>query len=146
MKFSHFVGIWAVAALILFKAVKYALVRRRRSFKSQELGCKPVPAHTPGDPFGIYNLRLILNAGEKHHLPEYLLQRVHAVSTQEGRLVTTFQECVLGQKNIFTCEPKNIQALLATSFRDFELGKARNGNFKPMLGHGIVSIEPTTFE
>ncbi|KAB2574148.1 Cytochrome P450 52A12 [Lasiodiplodia theobromae] len=146
MKLSHFIGIWAAAALILFKAVNYMLVKRRRSLKSQELGCKPAPTHTPGDPFGIYNLQLMLSAGAKHYLPEYMIQRVHAVSEREGRLVTTFQERVLGQKNIFTCEPKNIQALLATSFRDFELGKGRNGNFEPMLGHGIFASDGKSWE
>lgn len=106
MKLSHFIAIWAAAALALFKAVNYLLVKRRRSLKNQELGCKPAPTHTPGDPFGIYNLQLILNAGSKNHLPEYMIQRVHDVSAREGRLVTTFQERVLGQRNIFTCEPK----------------------------------------
>jgi hypothetical protein len=42
---------------------------------------------------------------------------------------------------IFTVDPKNVQTILATQFKDFGLGDARNNNFKPLLGHGIVSYD-----
>jgi hypothetical protein len=41
---------------------------------------------------------------------------------------------------IITIDPKNIQAILAVQFKEFGLGEGRNGNFNPLLGHGIVSI------
>ncbi|USP73415.1 translation initiation factor if-2 [Curvularia clavata] len=47
----------------------------------------------------------------------------------------------MGVEGIFTIEPKNIQAILATQFKDFGLGKVRNRNFSPLLGHGIFSTD-----
>ncbi|GME34878.1 Cytochrome p450 family protein [Neofusicoccum parvum] len=141
MQLTVFVGIWATGAFILFQAVNYVLAKRRQSLKSQHLGCKSAPMYSPGDPFGIYNLYLMLRAISNNWLPEYMVERVHAVSAREGRLVTTFRDVVVGQKTIFTCEPKNLQAMLATQFKDFELGEGRCGNFGTMLGRGIFATD-----
>ncbi|GME52339.1 Cytochrome p450 family protein [Neofusicoccum parvum] len=146
MRLAEFLGVWAVIALFIFKAISYVVTKRRHSLKARELNCKPVPKYSPGDPFGMNNLRLILKADGEHRLPEHMRDRVYAVSEREGRFVTTFQDVVFGQTNIFTCEPRNVQAVLATQFRDFELGSARNGNFEPMLGHGIFASDGKQWE
>lgn len=52
---------------------------------------------------------------------------------------TNYPQQVFGSPMTFTIEPKNVQTLLATQFKDFGLGEWRNGNFNPLLGHGIVS-------
>ena len=52
---------------------------------------------------------------------------------------------IFGSPTTFTIDPKNIQAVLATQFKDFGLGDMRNGNFNPLLGHGIVSSPTLTF-
>jgi cytochrome P450 len=43
--------------------------------------------------------------------------------------------------NIYTCDPKNIQAILATRFQDFELGETRRQSFFPLLGNGIFTAD-----
>lgn len=134
-----FLGLWSVAALLLSKVVYHFLAKRRHAALSRNLGCQSAPAYTPGDSFGIYNLYLMIKAAKKHYFPELMIERMKIVSQRENRLVTTFRTTAAGSVTIFTCEPRNIQAILATQFKDFEFGHVRNESFRPMLGHGIVS-------
>lgn len=53
---------------------------------------------------------------------------------------------LLGKTAFFTTEPRNIQAILATQFKDFGLGDARNNNFFPLLGHGIFASDGKQWE
>ena len=46
-----------------------------------------------------------------------------------------------GTKLINTAEPKNIQAMLATQFNDFELGSQREAQFKVVLGKSIFNVD-----
>ncbi|KAL2282300.1 hypothetical protein FJTKL_10922 [Diaporthe vaccinii] len=45
----------------------------------------------------------------------------------------------LGQTNVVTMDPKNVQAILANNFGTFDLGPQRAGMFWPMLGNGIFT-------
>jgi hypothetical protein len=54
---------------------------------------------------------------------------------------STWTQYFLGADTIVTVDPKNIQAILATQFNDFALGKARRRNFLPMLGNGIFTSD-----
>jgi hypothetical protein len=38
----------------------------------------------------------------------------------------------LGKTTIMTPHPRNMQAIYATQFKDFELGETRNESFKPL--------------
>ncbi|KAJ6179432.1 hypothetical protein N7519_009893 [Penicillium mononematosum] len=60
---------------------------------------------------------------------------------QENRYVTTFSIRNLGRTHIFTIDPKNIQAVLATQFKDFELGSVRQISMHPLLGTGIFTAD-----
>ncbi|KAN0112233.1 cytochrome P450 [Hyaloscypha variabilis] len=42
---------------------------------------------------------------------------------------------------VWTSDPENIRTVLATGFRDFELGPVRRNNFVSVLGHGIFTSE-----
>jgi len=53
----------------------------------------------------------------------------------------TWTQNVLGTTAYVTFEPKNIQAILATQFPDFEIGSLRRSNFFPMLGNGIFTVD-----
>lgn len=46
---------------------------------------------------------------------------------------------MLGQTNVFTTDPRNVQTVLATNFGTFDLGPQRAGMFWPMLGSGIFT-------
>ena len=45
----------------------------------------------------------------------------------------------MGQTNVVTMDPKNVQTILANSFGTFDLGPQRAGMFWPMLGNGIFT-------
>ena len=51
----------------------------------------------------------------------------------------TFVQSIFGIPQIATADPRNIQAILATQFSDFEIGALRRLNFAPMLGVGIFT-------
>ncbi|KAK1730508.1 cytochrome P-450 [Colletotrichum acutatum] len=48
---------------------------------------------------------------------------------------------LLGTTNLVTADPRNIQALLATQFRDFGMGLARSTNLKTVLGRSIFAAD-----
>ncbi len=52
----------------------------------------------------------------------------------------TYQWKFLGWRALMTRDPKNIQAMLATGFGDFQMG-VRNYNFRPGLGRGIFTTD-----
>lgn len=59
------------------------------------------------------------------------------MSRLHGRECTTFSFNVLGTKVYFTSDPKNIQAILATQFADYDLGSTRHAIMSQTLGDGI---------
>ncbi|KAH8422607.1 cytochrome P450 [Aspergillus melleus] len=59
--------------------------------------------------------------------------------SEEGR--RTFETSILGSAAIHTVEPHNIQAMMATKFSDFELGKMRRGVLFPLIGNGISAAD-----
>lgn len=93
------------------------------------------------DPLGIDTLKQSLAADKEKALPELSERRVQIISDIENRYVTTFVLRNLGRSHVFTIDPKNIQAVLATQFKDFGLGAVRHDSLHPLLGTGIVSFE-----
>ncbi|KAK2042629.1 cytochrome P450 [Colletotrichum somersetense] len=60
---------------------------------------------------------------------------------------TTFSRPGLfGPTEIYTIDPANIKAVLATNFNDFDLGKRRIKQFKPLLGHSIFTADGPFWE
>ncbi|KAK0646908.1 cytochrome P450 [Cercophora newfieldiana] len=53
----------------------------------------------------------------------------------------TFQWRFLGSRTIMTRDPRNLQALHATQFRDFGMGENRKNNFRLALGRGIFAAD-----
>ncbi|KAK9364725.1 cytochrome P450 [Lipomyces kononenkoae] len=85
------------------------------------------------DFFGIGRIRTIMRFLRAHKLLEYM-------TADFGKHGTTFGASVLGQQNIWTIEPENIKALLATKFNDYGLGTRYNAFF-PLLGDGIFTLD-----
>ncbi|KKY14696.1 putative cytochrome p450 family [Diplodia seriata] len=146
MKPTTFLGLWAIAAYILYRAIAAITTSRRRARMARDRGCKPAPAFNKWDFLGIQNVRMLLRADREKRLPEYSEERVATISAREGRHVTTMSNVIAGEESFFTIEPRNIQAILATQFKDFELGERRNGNFQPLLGHGIFASDGKAWE
>jgi hypothetical protein len=53
----------------------------------------------------------------------------------------TYTQHAAGTFVVLTREPENIQALLGTRFRDFDLGGDRRGNFSALAGQGVFTQE-----
>ncbi|RAL03376.1 cytochrome P450 [Aspergillus ibericus CBS 121593] len=146
MKATELVIVWTVIAFILYKFGNVTFAKYRQRSKARRLRCGPIPVYTPGDPFGIYSFYETMKAASESRFPECLVQRVNDVSKRENRPITTFWNTTGGGSSIFTCDPRNIQAVLATQFKEFELGELRNASFRPMLGHGIFASNGKKWE
>ena len=46
-----------------------------------------------------------------------------------------------GNTLLSTVEPANLQAMLATQFKDFAVGSRRYNSFSPLLGHSIFTSD-----
>lgn len=130
--------LWAVVSWILYKALSSLYVRRQHAIKSRKLACEPAPLW-PATSLGISTIKQMMQAQKMGRFPAYLRDREETLSKSANRPVHTMRLSILGNEAHFTSDPKNIQALLATQFKDFGLGSARISNFGPLMGDGIVS-------
>jgi hypothetical protein len=138
---SVLLALWAGISFILYKIASAIIISRRHAAAARQLGCQPAQPMElwSFDKLGIQNVARLLAADKEFRLPQYLLQRHQEACAKVGKEVTTFHQNIMGGEGYFTIEPRNIQAILATQFKDFGLGRIRNKNFSPLLGHGIVS-------
>jgi hypothetical protein len=126
---------------LLFTYTAYYLLssfleNRRHARNAAKLGCKSLPKRPYKLPFGIDMVLRIMKADEERRLPDMFIE----VYEELGR-PATWTQYFAGAETIVTADPKNIQAILATQFNDFALGKARQRNFLPMLGNGIFTLD-----
>ncbi|KAJ4424357.1 alanine transaminase alt2 [Gnomoniopsis sp. IMI 355080] len=103
--------------------------------KSRTLGCGPVPVEPTKWPLGLDMVRAGLKADRDQRTPDFLTDRFHAM----GRY--TFRVSILGTSNLITAEPKNVQAVLASQFDNFVMGRARKTNLKLILGRSIFAVD-----
>ncbi|ORY11981.1 cytochrome P450 52A12 [Clohesyomyces aquaticus] len=145
---SILLALWALVSFILYKTVTFVVSDVRYRKRERQLGCKrpPTIANEGLLPFGISNLRKIIKADKEMRVAPYLYDRTNGLYSENGALLTTFYQNVLGSPAIFTVNPKNIQTILATQFKDFGLGSTRNSNFAPLLGHGIFASDGKQWE
>lgn len=137
---SILLALWAGVSFILYKIAAHFISERHHRNAAKRLGCEPAYQFNEFDIQGIRNVSRIIAADKKFRVPDYLKIRVDLACATEGKNITTIDQKVLGMRSTFTVDPKNVQAVLATQFKDFGLGERRNGNFSPLLGQGIVSI------
>lgn len=95
---------------------------------------------------GLANLKEMQQADKDQLFPDLLIKRQREMTALHGREVTTFKSSVFFQDVYITHDPKNIQAMLATQFSDFDLGPARNGNMGATLGSGIFTQDGKAWE
>lgn len=136
---SLLLALWAFVAFVIFKLANIILYELRHSRNAKRLGCKQPNSMFLRDPLGIGNIRGLMEADRLRRIPDCILERTKAACEREGKIVSTFYFNTLGSPAVFTLEPKNIQTVLATHFKEFGLGDKRNNNFFPLLGAGIVS-------
>ncbi|KAI4253853.1 MAG: hypothetical protein LQ352_003437 [Teloschistes flavicans] len=124
-------------------AYKVCLILQRRSAQrrfASENGCEPptvFPYRYPlGIDVGLDDLKTI-----KEHTA---LQRYAQRFTEVGR--TTFASRFLWMRMIFTCEPENIKAILATDFTSYGVGEARSKRLRPIFGDGIFTTDGAAWQ
>ena len=126
----------AAAALILF----LLLTHLSQTSKAHSLHCKPAPAFRPWDILGIQSLLMELRGMKSNRLSHAFKIRKDEMSTKLGRDCKTFRLFYPPWDTwYYTFEPRNLQAVLATQFSDFQQPRARVGAFERLLGEGIVS-------
>lgn len=91
-------------------------------------------------PFGIDLVHQAIKSDKEMLFPLYCIELTEKV----GAL--TYKYSTLGSTNVSTVDEKNIQAILATQFADFDLGPVRRGNFFPLLGNGIFTQDGALWE
>jgi hypothetical protein len=128
----------ALGGFILFKLVSWYLENSYHRRRAKQLGCLPAPKVGNEGPFGYNNAKQFLNADDAKRFPDMMAERFEQASKEQGRNVITTR-FKMGSDHFHTIDPVLIQCILATQFDDFCLGYAREGNFKPLLGNGIVS-------
>lgn len=115
----------------------------RRRFKnarfSREHGCLP-PSQAPTDwTFNISRPFILSKVRKAHKFMPTQQESFH-------RNGNTFAFSIAGKRLIMTCEPENMKAILATQFKDFELGKLRHDNWGEVLGDGIFTVDGHQWE
>ena len=75
-----------------------------------------------------------------------MVRRERVMSELHGREVATFKSYIAFQDVWFTSDPRNIQAMLAKQFDDYELGPSRNANMAASLGSGIFTQDGKAWE
>lgn len=106
---------------ILFIIVKCFVRARRQAVLAKKWGCLPAPFDIFSDKLGVLNALRIISADREKRCPEHYIERFDKNSERYGRIVSTVACRVMGQDAYITCDPKNIQAMLATQFSDYGL-------------------------
>ncbi|KIM92650.1 hypothetical protein OIDMADRAFT_46607 [Oidiodendron maius Zn] len=123
-----------------FKFVSYHLKLRSNAAKERSLGCRPPRRQSSFLPFGIDQLIRKLKADRAKRFP------IDCIETCIEMGAFTYTYSNFGAKTFFTADPKNIQAMLSTNFRDFDLGHIRRRMFSPLLGNGIFTQDGSAWE
>lgn len=124
MKSYLIAAIWAIATYHIYRLIKYIVTSRRDAIEASRLGCQRAPVLRSWFPWGVDLVYEALAADRAKMFPVMAWKRCELIGA-------TYEYRVMGTKSIFTSDPKNIQAILATQFNDFCLGAPRRGNFRP---------------
>lgn len=137
MHTSLLLPIVALVGAIIYKAFQIIVNRQKDAAFARQHNCLPAPAVTWDGFLGIKIIKQMKAADQKNMFMNLLDDRVAEMSNAVGRFCPTFSYRVLGKQGFFTCDPKNIQAILAHQFQDFELGALRRRVMGEPLGDGI---------
>ncbi|KAF2092447.1 cytochrome P450 family protein [Rhizodiscina lignyota] len=128
-----------VALALVAWAVHYAVTSALHARRARQWGCRAPPFKGHNWFLGVDNVLAMDKADKACQLPQFLYDE----HVEMG--CSTFAEGFIGDVFI-TYEPKNIQAILATQFQDFEIGQRRRGALLPLLGDGIFTTDGQMWE
>ncbi|KAK1064571.1 hypothetical protein LTR74_008573 [Friedmanniomyces endolithicus] len=125
-----------VVAYIAYRAIKSHLANRRFNAFAKQHGCEE-PLDLSGTWFdSIGRLRRVFNLKKSG---EDILDDIFAEDFQQASTIQ--RKRFEGSSFLFTVEPANLQAFLATQFDDFETGRLRGLQLGPVLGKSIFTSD-----
>ncbi|CAK9437224.1 uncharacterized protein LODBEIA_P16020 [Lodderomyces beijingensis] len=127
---------WYIALPCLFIVLQIALYFHTQ-YLIRKLGAKPMLNVRSDGWFGFKEGKAMLKAIEEGRVLHLGVAKYYKVDHPE---VPTYFERIFGKGIIFTKDPENIKAILATQFTDFGLGH-RLRYFDPLLGKGIFTLD-----
>ncbi|KAJ5740215.1 n-alkane-inducible cytochrome P450 [Penicillium malachiteum] len=125
--------LWATLASLALLKLWRTLSNWEFARKNGCGGARKMPSYV----FGFDTLWNFIKATNNHNA-------IGLVEDWQRQFGQTFQ-FRLGRKLVYTCEPKNFQAILATKFQDFDLA-GRNLAASPLLGEGIFTSDGKVWE
>jgi cytochrome P450 len=130
--------LYASIAYLIIQHVRSTIRERRFQKFSEENNCSRPKRIVNKLPWGIDGIYRVIAATRKGKdiFDDIIVPRFR--QTQSWTMEATG---LFGQDIITTAEPKNVQALLATKFKDFETGARRRGQFGAMLGYNIFTSD-----
>ena len=129
-------GFALLLVYISYLALSRVIQSRRHAQEAARLGCKPLYRAPHKLPLGVDFTYALRKADGNRRVPAFFVDYYES----HGRPNTWIQKHA-GNDIFITVEPKNIQAMLATQFKDFGLGRTRRPNMFPMLGDGIFTLD-----
>lgn len=125
-----------LVAYFVYRLFSSFLTSRRHARNAARLGCKLPPARPYNLPLGVDLVRRVMKADQEKRVLDMFIDVYNELGCPG-----TWRQPNWTTENIVTVDPKNIQAILATQFNDFAIGKERRSNFFPMLGNGIFTAD-----
>jgi predicted secreted protein len=135
MPYFTYLAIFAATSYSVLFVAQRLKAQRDHAKRAASLGCQPAHFRPHKLPFGIDHVLRLMRADSRGQIPD----EIEKIFKEQNK--DTFLQVVLGTMQHATANPRNIQAILATQFRDFELGHFRRQSFIPMLGVGIFTSD-----
>lgn len=126
------IAIAAGGLLLLYHVLNSIIVFLAARKYARCQGCGSLPVY-PTRMFGFSALFEVLAASKAHRLLEANQQRFAKMNAK------TFSMTNMGKTSIYTIEPENVKAMLATQFQSWSLPELRKTAFHPLFGHGIFT-------
>lgn len=139
MPYFTYLAIFVTASYSIIFVTRRLKAQRDRAKRAASLGCQPAHFRQHKLPFGIDHVIRLMKADSRGQIPD----EIEKIFREQNK--DTFSQVILGTVQHATANPRNIQALLATQFQDFELGHIRRESFIPMLGVGIFTSDGKTW-
>ncbi|KAL8641184.1 MAG: hypothetical protein Q9228_001980 [Teloschistes exilis] len=124
-------------AYTVYSALRKKSVQRQLARRN---GCEPAKNYPYRYPFGIDVGLDDIKMVREHTMLQQYKQRF----TDLG--CTTFASRFLWMRLIFTCEPENIKAILATDFTSYSVGEDRKAQLRPIFGDGIFTTDGAAWQ
>ena len=134
-----------VLAIVPGAVLIFLNIQRERRFQkfAAKNGCKSPSMEASTLPWGIDRIyemfKCVREGGD-------LLDDIVVKRFEENRKMTRESVGLFGKMTLNTIEPKNVQAVLALNFKDFEIGEIRNASFRPFLGKNIFTSDGPFWE